>query len=107
MENPEVNSRITKWITEIRPLRVTFKPRATIKGQVLADFIAEFTPGPPPQNDSLKGLILNVDGASNDKGAGVGVVLTTQIGPSSSSLTRLGSEPIMRPSTKQSFQASR
>jgi len=55
VENPEVNSRITKWITEIRPLGVTFKPRATIKGQVLADFIAEFTPGPPPHNDSLKG----------------------------------------------------
>ena len=42
VENPEANGRIMKW-TEIRPLGVAFEPRTT-KGQVLADFFAEFTP---------------------------------------------------------------
>jgi len=47
VENPEAN-RIAKWVTEIRPLGVTFEPMTAIKGQILADFIAEFTLGPPP-----------------------------------------------------------
>jgi len=77
VEDPEASDRITKWVIEIRPLGITFEARTSIKGQILADFIVEFTPGPPPQYNSLKGWILNVDGASNSKGAGVGVVITT------------------------------
>ena len=51
-----------------------------MKGQVLADFIAEFT----PKNDGM--IICNVesrpwkvfvDGASNAMGVGVGIVITT------------------------------
>jgi len=44
VENPEANGRIVMWVTEIRPLGVTFEPRTTIKEQILVDFIAEFTP---------------------------------------------------------------
>ena len=47
VENPEASGRIAKWVTEIRPFGVTFEPRTSIKGQMLADFIAEFTSGPP------------------------------------------------------------
>jgi len=46
VENPEANNRITKSVTEIRPIGVTFEPKTAIKGQILGDFIAEFTPGP-------------------------------------------------------------
>jgi len=80
VENLEANGRIAKSITEIRPLGVTFEPRTLIKGQILADFIVEFTPGSPPQSNLLKELILNVDGASNGKSAGVEIVLTTPEG---------------------------
>ena len=76
VENLEANGRIAKWVTEIRPLRVTFEPKTAIKGQIMANFIAEFTPGRSPQNNSLKRWILNVERASNSKRAGVGVVLT-------------------------------
>jgi len=55
VENPEATRRIARRVTEIRPLGVTFKPRTTIKGQVLADFIAKFTSGSPPQSNLLKG----------------------------------------------------
>ena len=48
MENPEATKRIAKWVINIRPLRVTFESRISIKGQDLADFIAKFTPRPPP-----------------------------------------------------------
>ena len=65
---------------EIRAIGVIFEPRTAIKGQILADFIAEFTPGSPPQSNLLKGWILNMDRASNGKGFGVGIVLTTPEG---------------------------
>ena len=73
----EATKRIAKWVTKIRSLRVTFKQRAAIIGQVLADFVAEFTPGPPPQSNLLKGWILNVDGASNGRGTRIWIALTT------------------------------
>ena len=42
----------------------------------MADFIAKFTPGALAQSELLKGLVLNVDGASNSKRAGVGIITT-------------------------------
>jgi len=44
MENVEAIGRITKWVMEMKTLGVTFESRITIKRQVLADFIAKFTP---------------------------------------------------------------
>jgi len=46
-----------------------------IKGQVLANFIVEFTLGAPTQSDLLEGWVLNVDGP-NSKGSEIGIVLT-------------------------------
>jgi len=70
-------SRIAKWVTKLRPLGVTFELRAEIKGQILADFIIEFTSGPPPQDTPLKGWVLNVYETSKSKEAGIGLVFTT------------------------------
>jgi len=78
VKNLEASGRIAKWITEIRPLRVTFEPITSIKRRILADFIAEFTSGLSPQDTPLKGWVLNVDGASNSKSVGIGLVLTTR-----------------------------
>jgi ribonuclease HI len=36
--------RIWKWGAKIGALGVKYLPRTAIKGQVLADFVAEFTP---------------------------------------------------------------
>jgi len=80
VENTEANGRIMKWVTEIRQLKVIFEPRASMKGQILADFIVEFTSGPPPQDSPLKGWVLNADEASKSKGASFGLVLTTPDG---------------------------
>ena len=62
-----------------------YEPRTAIKGQVLADFIADFTPGITDHADQLEGWILNVDGASNSKGAAIEIALITPKGPSSNS----------------------
>jgi hypothetical protein len=37
---------IWKWGAKIGALDVKYLPRTTIKGQILADFVAEFTPTP-------------------------------------------------------------
>ena len=65
-----------------------YLPRTAIKGQVLADFVAEFTPVPGQEIPNVptcdQELIedtnwwkLYLDEASNAKGAGIGIVIIT------------------------------
>jgi len=44
VENPKVTGRISKWASELRSYRLKYEPRTVIKGHVLANFIADFTP---------------------------------------------------------------
>ena len=73
---------------KIGALDVKYLPRTTIKGQMLADFVVEFTPTPKQTNISKTTFQENspedsgwwkiyVDGASNAKGSGTGVVIIT------------------------------
>jgi hypothetical protein len=39
--NPKASTRIAKWAVELSGYNITFKPRTTIKSQVLVDFIAD------------------------------------------------------------------
>jgi len=77
MENLQATGQIVKWATVLKPYYIKYESRTTIKGQVLADFIVEFTLGGPTQSDHLEGWTLNVDGASNSKCIGIDIVLTT------------------------------
>ena len=43
LQKPEASSRLLKWAIELGQFDVYFFPRMAIKGQVLADFMAEFT----------------------------------------------------------------
>ncbi|KAL5814622.1 hypothetical protein ACOSQ4_025263 [Xanthoceras sorbifolium] len=43
LQKPEVSGRLTKWAIELSEFDVSFKSRSAIKGQAVADFIAEFT----------------------------------------------------------------
>ncbi|KAL5753778.1 hypothetical protein ACOSP7_021998 [Xanthoceras sorbifolium] len=42
LQKPEVSGRLTKWAIELSEFGLKFKPRTAIKGQAVADFIAEF-----------------------------------------------------------------
>jgi len=55
--------------SELRSYGLKYKLRTAIKGQVLSDFIAEFTPRITEHTGQLEGWVLNVDGVSNNKGA--------------------------------------
>jgi ribonuclease HI len=84
----DFTGRIWKWGAKISALGVKYLPRTAIKGQVLADFVAEFAPTSEqnnlgestPQEDSPDHTgwwKVYVDGASNSKGSGTGVVIIT------------------------------
>ena len=84
----DFTGRIWKWGAKISALGVKYLPRTAIKGQVLADFVAEFAPTSEqnnlgettPREDSPKRTgwwKVYVDGASNAKGSGTGVVIIT------------------------------
>ena len=77
---------------------VRYKPRNTIKGQVLVDFVAEFTPTMSSVDwvcsVSLRPWQVYMDGASNARGAGVGIVLMSPKGVK------------LEHSLRQSFRAS-
>ena len=44
----ETSGGLIKWAIELSEFDIRYKPRTTVKGQVLADFIMEFTPSNTP-----------------------------------------------------------
>ncbi|XP_070054034.1 uncharacterized protein [Nicotiana tomentosiformis] len=86
--NPEkfafrvIYGRLAKWAVEMSEFDVEYKPRTTIKSQVLADFVADFSPGLLPLatkeavmvSESTSGVwTLFTYGASNDSSWPVGL----------------------------------
>ena len=43
LQNPDVSRRLTKWAIELGKFGIKFMPRTAIKGQAVADFMAEFS----------------------------------------------------------------
>lgn len=43
MSNPENAGRMALWAIELSEYDIQYQPRMTVKGQILADFIVEFT----------------------------------------------------------------
>ncbi|KAL5568842.1 hypothetical protein UlMin_025417 [Ulmus minor] len=78
-------NRLAKWSIELGEFDIQFKPRTAIKGQALADFIAEFTYTPEmsekittqTQNSQWK---LYVDGSSTETSSGAGIILVSPDG---------------------------
>ena len=81
-----------KWNIELSQFDLNFQPRKSIRGQALADFIAEFT---IPEEEIINDRVvksedklkmnpweLYIDGAKNDRRSGAGIVLVTPEGRS-------------------------
>ena len=97
----DFSGRISKWGAQLGAYDVRYKPRTVIKGQVLADFIAEFAPdndilvrGEHPKDTERdlkkKDWVLYVDGAVNSRGSGLGIVLISPEGELLEQAVRLG-----------------
>ena len=93
LRSADYTGRIAKWGTILGAFDIKYMLRTSIKGQVLADLVAEFTEPKIEElssggnmDEKLVGTIsqycpptweVYVDGASNQKGSGVGLVLVS------------------------------
>ena len=94
LHKPDISGRLAKWAVELGEYDVIFRPAMAIKSKVLADFVAEFSPDLLPaieqevrlqkEADKEGEWVLHVDGSSNIRGAGVGIVLTSPTGNTAS-----------------------
>jgi ribonuclease HI len=78
LTNKEVAGRIAKWAMELLPFDLKYILRTAIKSQVLADFVAEWTPNEVEQQEEVeKPWIVFSDGACNAAGAGAAAIVKT------------------------------
>ena len=91
LRSADYTGRIANWGTILGAFDIKYMPRTSVKGQVLANLVAEFTepeieelPLDGNMDEKLVGTIsqyclptweVHVDGASNQKGSEVGLVL--------------------------------
>ena len=78
MSSPEAAGRIALWAIELSEFDVQYRPQIAIKGQIMADFIAEYT---QPEDKGAKGQKLwsiHTDGSSNQHSGGAGVVIRSE-----------------------------
>ncbi|XP_075665338.1 uncharacterized protein LOC142635001 [Castanea sativa] len=79
LRRSDFTGRIAKWGTRLGSFDIRYKSRNSVKGQVLADFIAEFS----PRGTNITCVVevkpwkVFVDGASNAAGARAGIVVIT------------------------------
>ena len=70
-----------KWAIEQSEFDIRYKPKTTIKGQILADFVMEFTSTELAEATQLTSNLpiwrLSIDGAANAQGSGAGLILTS------------------------------
>ena len=50
LHKPETSGRLMKWAIDLSEFDIRYKLKTTIKGQVLADFLMEFTSAEPAEN---------------------------------------------------------
>jgi len=78
LQKPGLSGRLVNWAVELGEFNLEFYPRTTIKAQVLADFIAEFSNLPESHEMPAKeAWIAYVDGSSMKSRSGAGVALIT------------------------------
>ena len=74
MSNPEAVGRLALWAIELSEFDIRYRPHTSIKGQVVADFIAEFTHDEDKGAEESPLWSIYTDGSSNRLTGGVGIV---------------------------------
>ncbi|KAK9050039.1 hypothetical protein SSX86_030992 [Deinandra increscens subsp. villosa] len=95
LRKPEMSGRLVRWAIELGPFDIEFKQRTSIKGQVIADFLAEVPEGAnvncvsvPEPTERI--WILHTDGSSNSDGSGAGLILKSPEGDELTYAIRFG-----------------
>ncbi|XP_030923081.1 uncharacterized protein LOC115949959 [Quercus lobata] len=108
LRSADYTSRIAKWGTILGAFDIRYMPRTAVKGQVLADLVAEFAK-PAAEGKEVSVLLgadervsstvsprgltcwkAYIDGASNQRGSGLGLVLLSPEGITIEKSLRLG-----------------
>ena len=79
IHKPDLSRRMARWALELSEFNIQYKQRLAKKGQVLADFLVEI-PQFKMSLDSLNWWTHNVDGASRQTRAGIGLQLKSPSG---------------------------
>ena len=93
LKSADYTGRVAKWGTILEAFDIKYMPRTSIKGQVLADLVAKFAECPEEVEMGSEALVerlvdvasiqglppweLYVDGAANQRGSGMGLVLVS------------------------------
>ena len=65
MSSPEAVGRMALWAVELSEFDIQYRPRTVVKGQVVADFIAEFTLGDGQGAKEKRKWNIYTNGSSN------------------------------------------
>ena len=65
MSNPNAAGQLALWAIELSEFDIQYRPRTAIKGQVVADFIAEFTHDEDKGAEESPQWSVHTDGSSN------------------------------------------
>ena len=80
LHKPETSGRLMKWAIELSEFNIKYKPKTVIKGQILADFVMEFTSTELTEATELAPDLpiwkFSVDGEANAQGSDAGLILT-------------------------------
>ena len=85
--------RIAKWGTRLGSFDIRYRPRSSVKGQVLVDFVAEFSLRKEMEivcHVKVRPWRVFVDGASSAMGVGARIVIITLEGIRVECSLRLG-----------------
>ena len=93
LKSSNFTGRIAKWETQLGSFDIRYKPRSSVKGQVLADFVEEFSPmnkGEMVCHVESRPWRVFVDSASKAMGASARIVIITPEGIRLEHCFRLG-----------------
>nr|GFD21672.1 reverse transcriptase domain-containing protein [Tanacetum cinerariifolium] len=84
MSRPDVAGRLQKWSIMLGEHNITYRPRTSVKGQILAEFLIKM-PGDASQAGPAvvtqeEQWTLFIDGSSCVDGSGAGLILTNPEG---------------------------
>ncbi|RVW63307.1 hypothetical protein CK203_058755 [Vitis vinifera] len=82
LHKSDLSGRMLQWAIELSEYGIEYQPRLSMKGQVMADFMVEYSQKPAQDNEPHKEewWTLQVDGASRSSGSGVGLLLLSPNG---------------------------
>ena len=89
MSSPEAAGRMALWAIELSKFDIQYRLQTVIKGQIVADFIAEYTQPDGKGAEGHRQWSIHTDGSSNQHVGGADVVIKTPEGDKIECMIRL------------------